>query len=258
MIEVRFPEQRHQYVLDQLGAHGRVEASRLARELRVSTESIRKDLAHLEEGGMLRRVHGGAIPVRQLTVEPAVHTRTGETAEKQAIARAALAHVPSGGTVLIDAGSTTAWLATMLPDRELVVYTNALPIAGALAAKPAVAVHALGGTIRRPTLATVGQDALAQLASLNVDVAFLGTNGISVERGLTTPDDSEAAVKAAMLGASGRRILLADHTKFGHVSLCRHARLADIDLLITDSRATAKDLARVQAAGVRTEVVGFP
>lgn len=254
MTEARFPEQRYEYVLAQLSAHGQVEAARLAHDLRVSTESIRKDLGHLEERGLLRRVHGGAIPARELTVEPAVHTRTGNAAEKEAIARAALRHVPAGGTVLIDAGSTTAWLAALLPDRELTVYTNALPIASALAAKPEITVHALGGTIRRSTLATVGRQALDQLAALNVDVAFLGTNGVSYTRGLTTPDESEAAVKAAMVGAAGRRILLVDHTKFGRTSLCRHARLADLDLLITDPATPLADRARLEVAGVPTEV----
>jgi DeoR family fructose operon transcriptional repressor len=251
---IRFPQQRQEYVLAQLSAHGRVEAARLAEELGVSSESIRKDLGILEERGLLRRVHGGAIPVRKLTFEPAVHERTEFGPEKEAIAKAALAHVPPGGTILIDAGSTTARLAELLPDAPLAVYTNALPVASTLAAKPSIAVRTLGGTIRRPTLATVGQDALDQLASINVDVGFLGTNGISFSRGLTTPDDSEAAVKSAMVGAASRRILLADHSKFGLVSLCRHASLTDLDLLITDSGISASDLAGLEEIGVPVEI----
>jgi DeoR family fructose operon transcriptional repressor len=92
----------------------------------------------------------------------------------------------------------------------------------------------LGGHIRGRTLATVGSWATAGLTDVYVDVAFLGTNGVSVERGLTTPDQSEAAVKRAMIAASRRRVLLADHTKVGSDTFYRFGDLGDLDVLITD------------------------
>lgn len=253
---IRFPAQRHEYVLAQLARRGRVEAGRLAEELGVSTESIRKDLTVLEDRGLLRRVHGGAIPVGELTAEPAIQERTSFTPEKEAIARAALKHIPPpGGSVIIDAGSTTARLAAQLPtDHELLAYTNALPIAQLLAHNPAIDLWTLGGLIRRPTLAAVGPNAIGQLKSINVEVAFLGTNGVSFSRGLTTPDAAEAAVKAAMTGAAGRRILLADHSKIGLIRLCRHADLSDIDLLITDAGVSSADLSEFNHAGVTVEI----
>ncbi len=253
---IRFPAQRHKYVLDQLARRGRVEAGRLSEELGVSTESIRKDLTVLEARGLLRRVHGGAIPAGGLTAESAVQERTSFTAEKEAIARAALRHLPPpGGSVIIDAGSTTACFSAELPsDHELLAYTNALPIGQLLAGNPGIDLWTLGGLIRRPTLSAVGPHAIGQLRSVNVDVAFLGTNGISFTRGLTTPDLAEATVKAAMIGAAGRRILLADHSKIGQVRLCRHADLNDIDLLITDAGVSAPDLSELRRAGVSVEI----
>lgn len=253
---IRFPAQRHEYLLQQLGRHGRVEAARLADELGVSTESIRKDLTLLEDRGLLRRVHGGAIPVGTLATEPSVAERTAFGPEKDAIARAALGHLPpAGGSLIVDAGTTTALLAARLPvDRELLAYTNALPVGQLLARNPAVDLWTLGGSVRRQTLAAVGPSAVQQLRSVNVDVAFLGTNGISFTRGLTTPDAAEAAVKTAMGEAARRRILLADHSKIGEIRRHRHADLTDIDVLITDAGIDPADQEKLVQAGITVEI----
>jgi DeoR family fructose operon transcriptional repressor len=251
----RFAPERHRFVLQRLAAAGRVEAAQLADELGVSNESIRKDLVWLEDRGMLRRVHGGAIPVAELAFEPHVQERISFADEKDAIVRAALRHIPAGASLLLDAGSTIARLASALPPGgDHVVCTNSLPIATLLAGRPPITVRCLGGTIRRPSLAGVGQVPLDALAAVNVDIAFLGTNGISRTRGLTTPDEQEALVKNRMVHTARRRILLADHSKFGRESLCRHARLADIDLLITDSGVSQGDLDAVSEHGVEVEV----
>ena len=250
-----FAPERRQIVLARLAATGRVEAAPLAAELGVSNESIRKDLAALEQRGLLRRVHGGAIGVHELTFEPEVHERVSHAAEKDAIVRAALRHVPAGASILIDAGSTTARLAALLPaGQEYIVCTNSLPIAMTLAGRPSITLKLLGGTIRRPTLAGVGQTALDALAALNVDIAFLGTNGISLNRGLTTPDEQEALVKNRMVPTARRRILLADHSKCGRESLCRHAELTDIDLLITDPGVSQADRDALDARGIEVEI----
>ncbi len=251
-----FAPERHELILRELRATGRVEQARLAGDLDVSGETIRKDLAALEGQGLLQRVHGGAVRAGGLTAEPPVTTRTGRRAEKVAIARAALRHLPETGAILIDAGSTTAALAELLPhDRGLTVYTNAMAVALSLLDRPGLEVRALGGRLRAPTLAAVGTETVDQLARVNVEVAFLGTNGISGGRGLTTPDPAEAAVKTAMLDAAGRRILLADSSKFGLISQCRHARFDDLDVLITDSGISPAELTSLTDAGVEVEVV---
>jgi DeoR family transcriptional regulator, fructose operon transcriptional repressor len=238
-----------------LRATGRVDAAEVAGRLGVTTETVRRDLIDLERQGLLRRVHGGAVPVGPLAYEPAVSARTGYAAEKARIATAALAHLPAGGAVLIDAGSTTARLAERFPaDRKLTVYTNTLPIALALIDRPLLTVVVLGGRVRPLTLAGVDDWAVRALGEINVDVAFLGANAISVERGLTTPDPAEAAVKRLMPASARRRILLADHSKVGAVSLCKHADLSDIDLLITDAGLSRAGLDALRAAGLEVEL----
>src|SRR5262245_47170427 len=232
-----YAEERHQEILQRARSQGRVDVVTLAEEFGVTTETIRRDLTALERAGVLRRVHGGAIPVERLAFEPALAARDEVmTAEKERIAKAALAELPQDGAIVLDAGSTTGRLARVLPaDRELTVVVNSPPLAASLATRPNLTVIMLGGRVRGKTLATVDDWALQPLSQLHVDVAFMATNGCSVTKGLTTPDPAEAAVKRAMIKSARRRVLLADHTKFSSDYLARFGSLDEIDLVISDS-----------------------
>lgn len=242
-----YAEERRQAIADRARRDGRVEVTALADELAVTPETVRRDLTDLEHRGLLRRVHGGAIPVERFRSEPAVSERvTLMTAEKRRIAKVALDLVPPRGTILLDAGTTTGELATLLPDRELTVVTNALPIAQVLATRPQITVLLVGGRLRGRTLATVDGWALRSLHAVRVDVGFVATNGISTARGLTTPDPAEADVKAALIEASREVVLLADHTKVGEDHLICYATLDQLDVIVTDTEVTddvAADLA---------------
>jgi DeoR family fructose operon transcriptional repressor len=249
-----YADQRKNHILDRLLSSGRVDATETAESLGVTGETIRKDLIALERQGLLRRVHGGAVPVQSLAFEPGVETRTEFTTEKTRIAQAALAHLPAEGSVLVDAGSTTAKLVEMFPgDRELTVYTNTVPLAISMLTRPRLTVFTLGGRLRNKTFAEVGDWAARALAEINVDVAFLGTNGISMTRGLTTPDPAEAAVKRLMLSCASKRVLLADHSKFGVVKGTKHGDLEDIDVLITDAGLTDDQYTQLRTAGIDVE-----
>jgi DeoR family transcriptional regulator, fructose operon transcriptional repressor len=247
-----YPEERQLAILERARRDGRADVSKLAAELMVTPETIRRDLTVLERRGLLRRVHGGAISLERLGFEPQLAARAERlTDEKARIAKAALAEVPSEGAILLDAGSTTHYLAELLPqDRELTVITNGLPIALLLAARPAFTVITLGGRVRSRTLAEVDAIALRTLAGFSIDVAFLGTNGISVDGGLTTPDLAEAEVKAAMCRQARRRVLLCDHTKIGRDTLCRFADVADLDVLVTDIGLDERLADELEAAGL--------
>jgi DeoR family fructose operon transcriptional repressor len=248
-----YAEERHRLIVERARAAGRVEVAALATELDVTTETIRRDLTVLERHGLLRRVHGGAMPIERLGFEPGLAVRDAVlSAEKERIAKAALAELPDEGSVLLDAGTTTARLAEALPtDRELTVVTNAAPIAMALSARSNITVLLLGGRLRGRTLAAVGEWARRALADTYVDVAFIGTNGISVQRGLTTPDSDEAQVKRAMIAASRRAVVLADHTKVGNDHFARFGSLDDVDVLITDSGVDDRLAGEIAAAGPR-------
>ena len=246
-----YAEERQQEILRAARAAGRVDVVTLAERFGVTTETIRRDLTALERASVLRRVHGGAIPVERLGFEPALAARDEVmTAEKERIAKAALAELPQDGAVVIDAGSTTSRLVQVLPpDRELTVVVNSPPLATMLATRPNLTVLMLGGRVRGRTLATVEDWAIQQLSRLNVDVAFMATNGCSVVKGLTTPDPAEAAIKRAMVACADRAVLLADHTKFSGTYLARFATLAEIDVVITDIGLDPDQAAALAAAG---------
>jgi DeoR family fructose operon transcriptional repressor len=248
-----FAEERQQEILRRARAEGRVDVVRLAEEFSITSETVRRDLTVLERAGVLRRVHGGAIPVERLGFEPALATRNEVmTGEKERIAKAALAELPEEGSVIIDAGSTTARLAEALPaDRELTVLVNSPPLATALASRANLTVMILGGRVRGRTMATVDDWDLRPLQQVHVDVAFMATNGLSVRGGLTTPDPAEAAVKRAMIGAAGRRVLLADHTKVGNDYLARFGTLADVDVLVTDAGIDPAMAEELEESGLR-------
>src|SRR5437868_11124438 len=132
-----YAEERQQEILTRARAAGRVDVVALADELDVTTETIRRDLTVLERAGVLRRVHGGAIPVERLGFEPALDARDEVmTAEKERIAKAALSELPEDGSIIIDAGTTTGRLVQILPtDRELTVVVNSPPLATVLATR---------------------------------------------------------------------------------------------------------------------------
>ncbi|MCS7481275.1 DeoR/GlpR family DNA-binding transcription regulator [Umezawaea endophytica] len=248
-----YAAERHQLLAQRSRRDGRIEVGDMAAELGVAPETIRRDLGVLERQGLVRRVYGGAVTVERLDFEPGVAQRDQtNAAEKDRIARAALDEIPERGTVLIDAGTTTARLATLLPtDRELTVVTNSVPVAAIVAGRAATTLHLLGGRVRGITLAAVESWTLTALEGLLVDVAFLGANGFSLAHGCTTPDIAEAAVKAAMVKAARRRVVLADSSKHGADQLSRFARWADIDLLITDTGLDTGVIPELEDAGAR-------
>lgn len=249
-------EDRRHLITDEVRRRGRVSVSRLASVYDVTAETVRRDLVELEQRGLLRRVHGGALALEQRPVERLVAERAEHMADqKAAIARAALSELPGdGGTMLIDAGTSTAALVDALPtDRRLTVVTNAVGHALNLTALPEVTVIVVGGRLRPRTLANVDDLAVATVRDLHVDVAFVATNGIS-ERGCTTPDPAEAAVKRAFVGSADKVVLLADHTKFGAEHFVRFAGLDDLDVVITDAAVDDADLSPLRAADLRVVV----
>lgn len=250
--EIRmYAEERQAAIVSRARAAGRVEVAELAELFDVTSETVRRDLTALERAGVLRRVHGGAILADLLGFEPALSDRESlRTVEKERIAAAALEELPKDGAIALDAGSTTERLAQLIPAaRELTVVTNALPIASFLSTRPHLTVHLVGGRVRGRTLATVDDAAIEFFRSVHVDVAFIGTNGVSVGRGLTTPDRAEAAVKKALVGCARRRVVLADRSKFGSDHFARFADLSEIDVIITDRDVNPTIVAEIEAAG---------
>jgi DeoR family transcriptional regulator, fructose operon transcriptional repressor len=245
-----YATERQDAIAEQLLAAGRVSVAGLADHFDVTTETVRRDLDALEAAGVLRRVHGGAVPSGRTSVaELSVAERQGQHEHaKAAIAEAAMRLVPPTftGSIALDAGTTCAAVADELarwepatPGQTITVITNSVPIAAILQHSAHVELHLLGGRVRGVTSAAVGTATVEQIGALRPDIAFVGTNGISAGFGLSTPDEYESAVKAAYVVAARRAVVLADAAKHGLEALMRFARLDEIDTLVTDQAPPA-------------------
>lgn len=253
-----YAEERQQAMARLVAERGRLSVTVLAQQYDVTTETVRRDLSSLERMGLVRRVHGGVVPASSLAVIEAglVERDAANPLQKDQIAKAALDLLPSAGaTVLIDAGSTTARLVSLLPrDHRLVVFTHAVPVAARLAASPQIELHLLPGRVRTTTQAAVGSDTVAALSRVRADICFLGANGVSTGHGVSTPDSEEAAAKRAMVAAAREVVVLADSSKIGQEFPIQFARLDDIDVMVTDDGIEAGDLAALIASGVNVVV----
>lgn len=243
-------ETRQSRIVEFARTRGRVEVLPLAEELHVASETIRRDLKVLAGRRLLKRVHGGAVPLETVAFESTVEYRSQvDLAQKHRIAAAAVELLHGSETVYLDEGFTPRLIAEKIADRELTVVTSSLLAAEALAHSDTVTVLLLGGRMRGRTLATVDHWAVERLRTLVIDVAYLGTNGITVEHGLTTPDPAVAAVKQTAVHVAGRRILVAAHTKFGETSFCRFAEVSDFESIVTGSELPTAEAHRYEALG---------
>lgn len=242
---------RQRQILDRARLTGRVYVDELASELGVAPETVRRDLRHLADRGVVQRVHGGAYPVESAGFETDVQQRTSsQLAERRRIAAAAAERLDGAETVYIDEGVTPQYVAEALaPDGPITVVTSSLLTGVALASNPGVTVLLLGGRVRGGTMATVDHWATQMLDDLVIDLAFLGSNGISREHGLTTPDPAVAAVKRLVVQRSRRRVFVGLAKKFGVSSFCRFADILDFECLVSDTGLSVREAQRYAALG---------
>jgi DeoR family fructose operon transcriptional repressor len=260
-----FAEERQALIVDLVATSSRVTVSELAARFDITPETVRRDLDTLEDARQLRRVHGGAVALDRLSMsEPSLEERqTQHHDEKMRIAAAAFRLIPASqtGSILLDAGTTTELLADLLLDwapgsvrDELLVITNAVPIATKLAGNEDIQVYILGGRVRGLTRAVVGPSTIAQLDALRPDIAFVGTNGVHADFGFSTPDAVESAVKTAIVRSARRVVALADSSKLDKETLIRFAGLSEIDVLITDALPSLELAAALAAADVEVVI----
>jgi len=233
-----FLEERQRLILDLMRSGEAVKVGELSTEFGVSESTIRRDLRDLERSGLLERTHGGAVPATGTLEEPTFADKADQNlAEKIAIAHVAAGLVNDGESIVLDAGTTTLQIARLLRQRQnLTVITNAFHIAAELADCTGIAVIVTGGSVKGNTLALVGPVAERTLEGINADRVFLGTNGIDLNRGLTTPTQAEAAVKRRMIESARQVVVVADHTKAGRVAFASIAPVTGASVVISDGK----------------------
>lgn len=239
-----------------------VRVADLAERFDVSEVTVRGDLDALQARGQLRRVRGGAVPRAAAPAERRFEeAEVAAAGQKRAIALAAAAMVSDGDTIVLDVGTTTTAVAQALAERtelsDVTVFTSSLTIALALeSADPRLTVVVTGGTLRSKQHSLVEPLAGLVLGSINAGTAFIGCNGIDIERGVTNVNLPETEIKRMILRASQQRVVCADSSKLGQVALAHVCDLDDVDLLITDDRADPDLIAALRETGL--EVVLAP
>jgi DeoR family fructose operon transcriptional repressor len=247
-----FAEERQQAIMERLRSAGKVTVEELAAAFRVSAPTVRADLARLEEQGLLRRTHGGAIRIGGTLFEPPYAQRqVMRHAEKRTIAQAAAALVKDEETVLLDAGTTTYEIALLLKERAaLTVVTNSLENALALMDNSGIEVILIGGSLQPRRKAILGPLAVRFLEPFRVDRAFLAFNGIHAEAGFTVVDFDAAEVKRRMMTCAAETVVVADSGKIGQVAFAVVAPLSSARLLITDSGVSDEERVKLQEVGL--------
>jgi DeoR family transcriptional regulator, aga operon transcriptional repressor len=243
-------------ILERLSADGTVGVTELVRTLGVSPATARRDLQLLEDQRMLNRTHGGAVTRDLLYELPLRYKAARHQEEKKRIAAEAAGRVEDGTVVGLTGGTTTTEVARAIVDRRgLTVVTNALNIAGELAIREDVRLMVTGGTARSESYELVGPVAEQTLERVNLDVTFVGVDGISLETGLTTHHDIEAHTNRTMIERARRVVVVTDSSKLGRTAFAVICSLSMVDELITDTAAPAGPVDELREAGLVVTLV---
>ena len=250
-------ERRAQVILQELLRTGKVSVGPLAKRLKVSTATIRRDLSELEGRGLLRRSHGGAVTIQPLLYEPFRHISNYQEQERQRITEkrriglVAAELVGDGEFLAIGAGTTATQVARSISlHKGLTVLTNAINVAMELSHRDDLKVIVTGGFLSGDWFALVGPAAIQSVGEIFVDKVFIGVDGIHPEHGLTTNYPDQATIHRAMMSQARQKIVVADHRKLGATASALIGPIDGVDILITDKGATAESVAPFIARGI--------
>lgn len=243
--------ERHRTILEKLEQQGAVKVSELSELFQVTEKTVREDLEKLEEKGLLKRTHGGAVMEQagEDSLLPLQIPNAKHRPEKTAIAELALDFIEAGDIIALDAGSTTLELAKLLPNMPLTVLTNDLLIIRELTAKESIRLVVPGGYRHNNLL--IGGESQEWISRLNVHKLFLSTTGIHLEYGLTIFTEELAKLKRLYMDNAKQVYILADHSKFDRGALITYGSLEETYRIITDEGLTPEVEAKYAAKGIQ-------
>ncbi|MEX1295361.1 MAG: DeoR/GlpR family DNA-binding transcription regulator [Candidatus Limnocylindrales bacterium] len=250
-----FADERQAAIARLVEERGRARVTELAESFGVSSVTIRKDLDVLADHGRVIRTHGGAIAPRVRGQDLAYDVRDRmQQAEKAAIGRLAATRVRDGESIIVDASTTSLYLARELMQRtsgqSLTIVTNSIRLATELAVRPDISVLLMGGRVRGRSLSLVGQLGDGVLRRVNVHKAFVGAAGLTAEDGLTETTEEEAQIKRAMVAAAREVYALVDNSKWGRVASATFCRPEDLTGVFTDAGAPGDMVEGLQGMGI--------
>lgn len=245
-------------ILTALQKSGSVSVEGLSKDLNVSLVTIRRDLDALEQQGLLRRTHGGAVSIEPFFYEPFRNDRSFQAQverfaeEKRRIGRAAAALIKEGEIIALTPGTTTTEVIRGLPlHKNITVVTSTVNVAMELSKRKDLDIFVTGGHLRGDWFSLVGPTAAQSLSHLLIHTLFIGADGIDPKWGLSCFISDEAQLNSAMAKHAQRKIAVVDHSKFGTVAGWRICPISDIDILITDSGATDEMIAPFERAQIQ-------
>lgn len=254
-----FIEERHEEILKILRENGRISIGEIQEVFQVSQDSARRDLRILEEKGMLKRTHGGAIPLQQVGVRPPEKYTPREMPQVyenyDAIARKAVEYIKPGDIVYITSGSVGYLMTKYLrPDVPFTLVTNSIVLADTLKYCDHITIYLAGGHMRQKGV-TVDTMAAQFVSKLHFDVSFMTGAGFSADFGLSNGTHETAFFQQTVLGNSRRNILLMPCQKIGFEGFIQVTPPQSFELLITDKEAVEEELTRIREEGVEVVVV---
>ena len=249
--------ERKKMILDILNTENKVEVTKLAERLGVSEVTVRRDLSIMEEQGLLAKTYGGAVKLEQTLLETMYRDKVKKMPEeKEAIGKYAAGLVKSGDVIFLDAGTTTVQIARNLKNRSnITVVTNSILVMLELRTSRNISTILLGGNCRVGSFDLSGPLAEKGIGSFRADKALLGTDGMSVDGGVTTGDIYTAKMTELMCRLASEVIIVTDHTKIGKNSFSKYVDIKDIDKLITDKNAEKTYLEKMRKIGVEVITV---
>jgi DeoR/GlpR family transcriptional regulator of sugar metabolism len=234
---------------------GRLSVAQICEQFNISEATARRDLEVLSEHGIIQRVHGGAVLLRQAAPEEPILRRSLEQEnEKERIGRATAALIQDGETIFLGSGTTVLQVARHLVTRNLTVITNSLPVINLMSEKENIPLIALGGMLRDSELSFIGHITEQALKEVRADKVIIGIRAINLEQGLTNDYLPETLTDRAILNAGRETIIVADHTKCGVISTAFVASLTAVDTLVTDSMTDSDFIGSLRAQGVEVMV----
>ncbi len=248
-------QKRHQEILHRLNSQGTVRTIEIAADLKVTDETIRRDLQTLSDGGFLERVHGGAMLKGERPRSLAFNERLNMNMDaKRVIAQAALPLIKDGDIVAFDSSTTVAELVSILPDVRLKVITNALNVINALVDRPGIELFCIGGSYEASTRRFSDSDFINALHKYNINKFFISANGFDLRHGASETFKDQAFFKGKLIESCEQVYLLVDHTKLGKRADYFFADINNITSIITDSQADKGFLDNVRIAGIDVRI----
>jgi DeoR/GlpR family transcriptional regulator of sugar metabolism len=231
---IMLKEERHQQILDKIKLNRKVLSSDLSIELNVSEDTIRRDLNEMSAKGLIKKVHGGALPIDAKTLT--YHERSNyNLKEKNIIAKKAVNLIKDGQVIIMSGSTTNLQLAKIIPsDINATIYTYSLPIALQLTEHPSIEIIFIGGKLHKQAQVTIGLDVVSSISQLRADLCFMGTGGINIINGMTEPNWEVSHIKKCMIEASNEIIVLCTKNKINRVKRYPVTPISKINTIVTD------------------------